>query len=782
MKNIFKILAINIFYSIFIFSQTATLEKTLFLTEVNGEIIPFQNGIPLPSFEKQNRSTINLAGEWRKKRFNANHDITLQNRISGGYQQIINESPDYHLISYDDSSWDLKQIPSVENQIYAFPKVPEYYENGVWYRYKFNVNDSLINSFVKLMFYSVNYVCDVWLNDKYLGYHEGGYTPFAFDVTSDLRFNEENLLAIRVDNLPWGSRKDIVPFYRCDWFNYTGIIHDIYLEFSNKVSVIRADIVPQNTLGEISSKIVVHNSDALNKSLQAKIQIFETIINEGNIQSEYAKDLISTEVQIVGTTEFSINLDGNSTYVLKENVSIPNPKLWTFNEPNLYILKITLTEQENVIDEYYTQFGVRTIQTAGNKALLNNKIIFLTGAARHEDHPLYGRSIPKEVIFNDFKLIDTSKINYIRTSHYPNHPYTYLITDRMGIAVMEEIPVWWFDNAAEWLIQEERQIHYQMFREMVFKDFNRPSILLWSASNECKEETNRLIYNQNIVNDLRNNFDDKRLITQSSAGDKPGPTDLTQAPLDVAGWTLYFGIFHGSTYYTGTLGFLAKASSAFPNKPLIDTEFGYWSSENGSNQQTQVTTFTETFKALKFFSPLKPDGQLNTNGSLMGTTWWCVFDWYSHQHPNGFQSMGLISMDRLVKKPVYNTLIEGYQPYYDNGGTVVGIDERSNISFIPNELELYQNYPNPFNPQTKIKYSVSSLKNSISTENNTEAVMVKLIVYDMLGNKVSTLVDKDHSPGLYEVDFDASELSSGIYYCVLKVESIFRAIKMALVK
>ncbi len=313
-------------------------------------------------------------------------------------------------------------------------------------------------------------------------------------------------------------------------------------------------------------------------------------------------------------------------------------------------MKVTLSESGNIIDEYFTQFGIRTIERAGNKVLLNGNVVFLTGAARHEDHPVYGRSLPKEIIYSDLEFIDSSNINYLRTSHYPNNPYTYLIADRLGIGVMEEIPVWWFDNEEEWLIQNnERHIHEQMFREMVFKDYNRPSILFWSTSNECKEETNRLIYNQRIVDDLRNNYDDGRLITQSSAGDRPGPGDITQDPLDVAGWTLYFGIFHGSTYYNGTLIFLTQASAQHQNKPIIDTEFGYWSSENNSSIQKQIDVFNETFRALEFFSPLKKDGSLNQNGFLVGTTWWCVFDWYSHQHPNGFQSMGLVSMDRQTK-------------------------------------------------------------------------------------------------------------------------------------
>ncbi|MCB9259955.1 MAG: T9SS type A sorting domain-containing protein [Ignavibacteriales bacterium] len=757
MKKI--LLLINfVFYSLN-FSQTATLEKTLELKNINNIVIPFQNEIPLPSFEKQERATVDLKGNWKKKRFQADHNLTLANRSNDAYNAIINESPDYYSKDFNDNDWTTINIPSVENEMYEFPNVPEYYQDGVWYRYNFNVSDSLSESFVKLMFYSVNYVADVWLNDDYLGYHEGGYTPFAFNISNSISYSSENVLAIRIDNPPWGSRKDIVPFYRCDWFNYTGVIHDVYLEFSNKASVIRADVIPQNINGDITSKIVIFNSDSITKNINATIEIFETEINESNIKTELASSLISNLSESSGDKEFNFNIEPNSSHAFVSNLTINNPKLWSLTNPNLYVLKVTLKENNEIIDEFYTQFGLRTIETNEKKALLNEKVIFLTGAARHEDHPVYGRSVPKDVIYDDFSMIDSSNINYIRTSHYPNHPYTYLIADRMGIAIMEEIPVWWFDNEEEWLIQNnEREIHQQMFREMVFKDFNRPSILFWSTSNECKEETNRIIYNERIVDDLRTNYNDGRLITQSSAGDNPGSGDITQNPLDVAGWTLYFGIFHGSTYYNGTLVFLSQASALNANKPIIDTEFGYWSSEDNSSYEKQLTVFDETFKALKFFSPLKEDGSLNSNGSLVGTTWWCVFDWYSHQHPNGFQSMGLISMDRQTKKPVYNLLKEKYEPYYSRGGVVITdiVDQKKPVN---NNFQLNQNYPNPFNPSTKISYTIP--KDSY----------IELSLYNTLGERILILDNSDKKAGNYEYNFDGNFLSSGVYFCELKANA-----------
>ncbi|MCK9211448.1 MAG: hypothetical protein M0P61_11485, partial [Ignavibacteriaceae bacterium] len=234
------ILLLGIF-SLKISAQTnASLEATLSFKSMNGVEVPFQNGIPVPSFEKQKRATINLAGTWKKLRVSADDNISLTKRDSAGLANLLTEAGGKQLPDFNDSGWQTKQIPSVENELYILdkPKTPEFYQNGVWYRYNFNAADSLQGKFIKLIFYSVNYVADVWVNGQYCGYHEGGYTPFVFDVSAKLNFGStSNSIVVRVDNPAWGTRKDIVPYQQCDWFNYTGIIHDVYLEASENISV-----------------------------------------------------------------------------------------------------------------------------------------------------------------------------------------------------------------------------------------------------------------------------------------------------------------------------------------------------------------------------------------------------------------------------------------------------------------------------------------------------------------------------------------------------------------
>jgi beta-galactosidase len=763
------ILFLFFFTSILVYSQTATLEATLSLKDVNGVKVPYQNGFPVPSFEKQNRTILNLKGDWKKQRFAADDNITLAKRDMMGYQNLITEAANRHLSSFDDSGWETKVLPAVENTMNTYPDVPEYYQDGVWYRKTFNLSVSQAETFVKLMFYSINYAADVWLNDVYLGYHEGGYTPFAFDVTSALNYGGSNTLVVRVDNPIWNSRNDIVPYTACDWFNYTGIIHDVYLEFTHSVSVLRANIVPQSTNGNFQTSIVLSNDLSSTKNVTVDVEVFEADINENNFNAESAHEIVGVQVPVSGVTNNSISVLGDSVSVWQTNLSIANPKLWSMKNPNLYVMKVMLTVDGNAVDEYYTQFGIRKLDVVSDKFYLNNETVFLTGVARHEDHPVFGRSIPIDSIYSDMLKVKSVNATSLRTAHYPNHLQTYLLADRLGIAVIEEIPVWWFDTEAAWNIQNnERHIHEQMFREMVFKDYNRPSIFMWSTTNECLDVPNRKIFIERVNQDLDQNYPDGRLVTQSAAADRPGSTDNSQLACDVMGWTMYFGVFHGSTYFTGTFNFLNNVKINLPGKPILDTEFGYWSSEDGTTTQKQKDVFDFTFLAFKSHAALNTNGTINSSGALMGVTWWCIFDWYSHQHPGGYQSMGLYGMDRTTAKPVASNLKTGYLPFYNLGGTVTEVEDET--GYIPSEYVLEQNYPNPFNPTTEIKFGVK------------ESGLVSLKIYDILGNLVKVLVDKEMNAGYYNVTFNAENLSSGVYFYKIQVNNFSEVRKMMLLR
>ncbi len=754
--------------------QVATLEATLQLRSVDGITLPFQNGIPIPAFEKQQRTTLSLTGQWRKQRFAANHDLTLKKRDAAGYAELVAEAAGRFEPGYDDSNWPFLQIPGVENTINTYEKRPEYYQDGVWYRRAFEVPDSLRGKFVKLMFYAVNYVADVWLNGTYLGYHEGGYTSFAFEVSSAVRYDTVNVLAVRVDNPPWGTRTDIVPYSRVDWFNYTGIIHESYLEFSGPVAVVRADVVPQNIDGTLQTSITLFNASAAAQEVGVRVQVYAARIDEQNIRTERAFDLIGDLASVSGQTENSLTVPAQESRAWRTSITVQNPKLWSPKNPHLYVLQVTVSRAGQVVDQFHTQFGMRTAKTLGNKFLLNEKPAFFVGMARHEDHPVYGRSLPVETIYEDLVKIKNLNANWLRTAHYPNHPFTYLAADRLGFVVMEEIPVWQFDLNLAWVLQNLiRHIHEQMFKEMVFRDYNRPSIVQWSTSNECLEVDGRKTFIQRVNQELDRLYPDGRLVGQSAAADRPGPEDPSQAVCDFMGWTMYFGVFHGSTAYTGTKYFLVDANLAYPLKPVVNTEFGYWSSENGSTAGMQVEIFNDTFRALKQRAAMDSLGNVDCCGYLMAMTWWCAFDWY--RMTEGFQSMGLLHMDRVTEKQVTPVLKAAYLPYFKAGGIGTEVKARAPALIAqPQRYALQQNYPNPFNPATKISYSVPARTH------------LKLEVFDASGRTVAVLVDEVKNAGDHEVAFPAAgraqSLPSGVYFYKLRAESFTEVKKMILMK
>jgi beta-glucuronidase len=237
---------------------------------------------------------------------------------------------------------------------------------------------------------------------------------------------------------------------------------------------------------------------------------------------------------------------------------------------------------------------------------------------------------------------------------------------------------------------------------------------------------------------------------------------------------MYFGIFHGSTYGGGTTNFIVKVHSSYPRKPIYDTEFGYWSSEDGSNEDKQIVVFNDTFDAFRFFTARDQTGKLKSTGYVAAVTWWCAFDWYTHQQGSGFQSMGLITMDRSREKPVAATLRAAYEPYYRTSeDAMIGVEDDDNPAADMN-FGLDQNYPNPFNSTTVIKYSLN------------KGSYVSLKIYDLLGREVAILANDVQNAGTHSVRFEGHingrELPSGMYFYRLKTDNGVLVKKMMLIK
>lgn len=648
--------------------NVASLPVTFGLSTIDGVKVPTQNGVPVPSFERQDtRTVVDLAGTWRKERVALNHNYSLTDRATAR-ALIEAEGGGRHTTGYNDSGWATKALPGVENVMPAYedPAGAEIYQDGVWYRRTFVANSTWSGRYVKLAFQSVNYIADVWINGTWVGYHEGGYTPFAFNVGPYLNFGQTNTIAIRVDNPPWGSRTDTVPATVSDWMNYTGVVQDVYLEVSDKLNVVRADVKPVNTNGDLQVRVPVFNQGTASATATVELSFF-TGNPSANITSPSAQGILGSPVSVTGTTSKTVSVGPGATRVLSYTVRIPNPNLWTPQNPNLYVVKAKLKKSGNPVDTFYSQFGVRTLGVGtGAKLLLNNRATFLVGEARHEDWADSGRTATMAKIKTDLDKIKATNVNFLRTAHYPNHPYTYLLADRMGFAVSEEIPAWWH-GTYEWADQNHRKLLDQMWREMIFRDYNRASILFWSTMNEAEGTSlaRRQATIERLHRDVDLNYNDGRFVIQAASADRPGATDPSQSATDVAAWTMYFGVFHGGTHYQGTLDFMDAAHAAFPSKPILNIEYGRISEIDDSEATQQQTTFVETFPAFEARAAVSSGAA--TVGYLATTMWWTAFNWYT-QRELIVQSQGASHLDRTTDKPVRASIQSAHAPYFNQGG------------------------------------------------------------------------------------------------------------------
>lgn len=640
--------------------------------------IPLQNGFVVPTFERQDRPTLALGGPWRKLRQTCNHALTLTDRRVS-LAEIERTAHGWLSEGYDDSHWASINLPAVENRMppYEDPQGPENYQDGVWYRRMVDIPRSWGAGGVRtrIVFLAANYVLDLWVNGHWVGYHEGGYTPFAFDLTNAVKPGERNLFVVRVDNPPWYERQDIVPgggtlhdghYTGDDWWNYTGVIQDVYLEAVPAVSIVRADVVPQNTTGELTVRVVLENVSDHDAPVRLVLTGYHADSgSDAYLTSSQASAIAGKAVPMEVELPLSVVVPAHGHRSVQGTAAVASPLIWTMDHPNLYVLKVELLQSTQQLDVLWTQFGIRTIDTQGPNIRLNGETVFLAGVARHEEWWDTGRTATLARIVDDLQVIRASGARFLRTAHYPNHIDTYVMADRIGLACWEEIPCWQF-TGTQFVIQAKRRIADQMWREMIWAGFNRPSILFWSTCNECREFTERGQYIERVTTDRAQHYPDGRLTTQASAANVLlDGYDPTQDLLDVAGWTLYFGIFYGSTYGQPTQDFLRAQIDHRPDQPLMDAEYGYWSDPNDSLVAQQQTVARHDLDVFMRDATLSPTGQLSPGGFLSGCTWFCIFNWYTQV--TGIETMGLMHMNRVTTKAAYTVVTRSYQGYASVG-------------------------------------------------------------------------------------------------------------------
>ncbi|MBN1992112.1 MAG: beta-glucuronidase [Anaerolineae bacterium] len=342
------------------------------------------------------------------------------------------------------------------------------YLGQTWYQTRFDLpwGWNAARQRIGVRFGSVNYLAEVWLNGARLGEHEGGHLPFAFDLTPYVR-PENNSLVVRVegelapDRVPPGKvppdprhmfidQCQNFPPTSFDFFPYCGLHRPVLLTAVPPEAITDLTVVTELP-GRVHIKINLARTDAT----VARFSLGTTVQAEARISGDTAEMVLD----------------------------VPEAVLWSPNSPHLYTLTVELVRQGTVYDRYTLPIGIREIKVGGDALLLNGQRIYLQGFGRHEDFPITGRGYVPAVIIKDYALMKWVGANSFRTTHYPYSEQMIDLADRLGFLVIDETPAVGLFFATEGL-DRRLQLCRQYINELVARDKNHPSVMMWSLANE----------------------------------------------------------------------------------------------------------------------------------------------------------------------------------------------------------------------------------------------------------------------------------------------------------
>jgi len=340
----------------------------------------------------------------------------------------------------------------------------------VWYATRFPTVADWQGRRVMLRFDAVTYRATVFLNGVELGGHEGGYTPFEFEITPHLCAGDENLLAVRVDQqlsaetVPQGNLAAVAvagqiagqhPDVAFDFFPYSGIHRPVTIYTT----------APEGYLETLRLETKIDGANGV-------------VAFCGECRGAQAVTLRVAVTETGATCDVPI-----SEGAFRGTLRIPDVKLWGPGAPHLYHLKCqVLANAGEMLDEYRQRFGVREIRVTQDQFLINGQPFHFQGFGKHEDFPVIGKGLCEAVTIRDFELMRWLNANSFRTTHYPYAEETLDLADEYGFVVISETPAVGinFEHATATTLAK----HLQALEELIARDRNHPSVVMWSVSNE----------------------------------------------------------------------------------------------------------------------------------------------------------------------------------------------------------------------------------------------------------------------------------------------------------
>jgi len=443
--------------------------------------IPFDSEAKAVKNKPEESSTyMSLNGKWK---FKLSDNYT---KVPAGFFQPGFDASAWALIDVP-STWEVQgySYPIYTNIPYEFysknplpPHVPYDYNPVGTYLTEITIPETFNGENVFIHFGAVKSFFYIWLNGKYIGFSKDSKTPAEFDLTPYLK-EGSNTLALQVFRWSDGS------YLECqDMWRMSGINRDVFI-YARPQTYVR-DFFAKGNLKDNYTKGNLEIDILLNKLLAEKAKNYKLQINLYD-KNNTTKPVSSETVSL-------------SQYVGKDSLHyekrIPEVKRWTAETPDLYILTITLLDENGkCIESLSNHIGFRTSEIKNGLLLINGVAVKLKGVNRHEFDPVKGHVISREMMLLDVKLMKQNNINAVRTCHYPNDPYWYELCDEYGLYVVDEAnieshgmgydPDRTLGNDPVW-----KNAHIDRTRRMLERDKNHPSVIIWSLGNEAGDGCN----------------------------------------------------------------------------------------------------------------------------------------------------------------------------------------------------------------------------------------------------------------------------------------------------
>lgn len=562
-----------------------------------------------------NRNTVLLNGHWDyiidpygtgyyDYRLQASRNGFFRDRVARNESELVEynfeRSPDMY-IPHDWNTWDAEM---------------KWYEGLVWFRKVFSLEKQEKKRYF-LYFGAVNYRSFIYLNGEYIGSHKGGFTPFNFEITGQVR-DGENKVVVLADNT---RHQDEVPTVNTDWWNYGGITRDVLVIEEDENFIRDFDIgLSTGKYDEISGKIYL---DGTGGPSTLEVEIPE--LNE--------------RVTVTADQE------GVARYRIKAK-----PQTWSPENPKLYevIFRYNGSELKD-------QVAFRHIETSGNKVLLNGNPVFLKGICMHEEAPFrQGRITSAEEARTLFGWAREMNCNFVRLAHYPHNEHTVREAERMGLMLWSEIPVYWtisFENEAT-LQNAKNQLE-----EMITRDKNRGAVIIWSLANETPHSEARNRFLTSLAEYART-LDDSRLISMAMEKQyRDNFTPVISDPLmdivDIVSFNTYIGWYDGPPEKCAKMNWDLNT-----DKPVFISEFGGGALQGFHGNITQ--RWTEEYQEELYRQSVAMFDKMG----LAGTAPWILMDFMSPRRllpeiQDGFNRKGLVS-DNGVKKKAFFIMRDWY--------------------------------------------------------------------------------------------------------------------------